>query len=125
MSEESLRVINQNSTALLAIDVASQAEAQIPSAVFGLSKSITFDDIYFDSTCLKLVIDFPVDLMLLRDAARTLMYATFIIRKHGLKYRMPQNPHVFMSEMDTLHIKCPPNAVQQTAKDNARKCFTR
>jgi hypothetical protein len=73
MSEESLRVINQKSTALLAIDVAGQTEAQIPSAVFGLSKSITFDDIYFDSTCLKLVIDFPVDLMLLRDAARTLM----------------------------------------------------
>ena len=39
---------------------------------------------------------------LLRDATRTLMKATHLIRKHGLKHRMPQEPLEFLSEMNTL-----------------------
>jgi hypothetical protein len=105
VSDESLRVINQNFTALLAITVADQAEAQTPSASFGLPESMSFCDIYFDSTCLKSEIHFPVDWVLLRDAARTLMKATVIIRKHGLKNRMPQEPLDFLSEMNTLCMK--------------------
>ena len=105
LSEENLRVINQKFTALLAVTVVDQAESQTPSALFGLPKSITFSDIYFDSTCLKSEIHFPVDWVLLRDAARTLMKATVIIRKHGLKNRMPQEPLEFLSEMNTLCMK--------------------
>lgn len=71
----------------------------------GLEKSISFDDIYFDSTCLKAPIHFPVDWVLLRDATRTLMKATLIIRRHGLRHRMPQEPLSFLSDMNALCMK--------------------
>ena len=67
---------------------------------------------YFDSTCVKANIHFSIDWVLLRDAARTLMKATTLIRKHGLKHRMPQEPLAFLSEMNTLCMK-------MTAKSHA------
>jgi hypothetical protein len=48
----------------------------------------------------------------LRDAARTLLKGTVIIRNHGLKNRMPQEPLEFLSEMNTL-------CMQMTAKNRA------
>jgi IS5 family transposase len=59
-------------------------------------------EIYFDSTCLKTNIHFPVDWVLLRDAARTLMKATKLIRSEGLKQRMPQEPLQFLSAINKL-----------------------
>ncbi len=76
-----------------------------PAAAFGLAEPICFDDVYFDSTCLKADIHFPIDWVLLRDASRTLMKATTLIRKHGLKHRMPQEPLDFLSDMNTLCMK--------------------
>jgi hypothetical protein len=102
VSEESLRTINQKFTALLAATVADNGKFQTASATFGLPDPISFDDVYFDSTCLKVNIHFPIDWVLLRDAARTLMKATVLIRKQGLKNRMPQEPLEFLSEMNTL-----------------------
>ncbi len=60
---------------------------------------------FFDSTCLKANIHFPVDWVLLRDATRTLMKATLLIHNSGLKARMPQEPLDFLSEMNTLCMK--------------------
>lgn len=105
VSEESLRTINQKFTALLAATGADNDASQTPSATFGLPEPISFDDVYFDSTCLKADIHFPTDWVMLRDAARTLMKATVLIRKHGLKNRMPQEPLEFLSEMNTLCMK--------------------
>ena len=105
ISEESLRVINQKFNALLAATGTDNDESQTPSARFGLPHSISFDEVFFDSTCLKANIHFPTDWVLLRDAARTLMKATVLIRKHGLKNRMPQEPLEFLSEMNTLCMK--------------------
>ena len=105
LSAESLRVINQKFNALLAATGADNDESQTPSASFGLPHSISFDEVFFDSTCLKANIHFPTDWVLLRDAARTLMKATVLIRKHGLKNRMPQEPLEFLSEMNTLCMK--------------------
>ena len=76
LSEESLRTINQKFTALLAATGTDNDASQPPSATFGLPEPISFDDVYFDSTCLKADIHFPTDWVLLRDAARTLMKAT-------------------------------------------------
>lgn len=102
-SSESLRTINGKLTALLARTGENGQPA--PSGKFGLTEPINFDDIYFDSTCLKADIHFPIDWVLLRDAARTLMKATVLIRKYGLKNRMPQEPLEFLSEMNTLCMK--------------------
>ena len=51
-------------------------------------------------------------LALWTNIARTLMKATTLIRKHGLKHRMPQEPLAFLSDMDTLCMK-------MTAKSHA------
>jgi len=52
-----------------------------------------------DTTCVEANIHFPVDWVLLRDATRTLMKATALIRRHGLKCRM-RDPEQFLREMN-------------------------
>jgi len=100
IDEAGLRAINARLTALLA--GVEQATGPID---LGLKKDISFDDIYFDSTCLKAPIHFPVDWILLRDATRTLMKATRLIRREGLHHRMPQEPLAFLSDINTLCMK--------------------
>lgn len=104
-SEETVRLINGKLTALLASSLPDGSTGKTPAVAFGLAEPISFDDIYFDSTCLKADIHFPVDWVLLRDAVRTLMKATLVIRRHGLKHRMPQEPLAFLSAMNTLCMK--------------------
>jgi hypothetical protein len=105
ISDESLRIINAKFTALLvAVDLGGDVVGS-PAAAFGLAAPIACEDVFFDSTCLKADIHFPIDWVLLRDAARTLMKATVLIRNSGLKNRMPQEPLEFLSEMNTLCMK--------------------
>jgi hypothetical protein len=62
-------------------------------------------DLYLsDTTCVKANIHFPTDWVLLRDAVRTLMKAVKVIRKHGLKHRMP-DPDSFLKEANRLSIE--------------------
>jgi hypothetical protein len=110
--EQTMRSINEKLTSLLGATDQENHNISTPAAAFGLSEPIIFDDIYFDSTCVKADIHFPIDWVLLRDAARTLMKATNLIRRHGLKHRMPQEPPEFLSEMNTLCMK-------MTAKDHS------
>ena len=58
---------------------------------------------FLDTTCVKLHIHFPVDWPLLRDAARTLLKATQLIRRYGLKVRMKE-PQTFLKAMNRLSI---------------------
>lgn len=100
IGENGLRAINTRLTALLAGTDSPSGPIDL-----GLKKDIDFDDIYFDSTCLKAPIHFPVDWVLLRDATRTLMKATTLIRRAGLRHRMPQEPLAFLSEINTQCMK--------------------
>lgn len=105
VSEASLRRINQRLTALLAATAPETHATASPAVHFGLAEPLNFAEVFFDSSCLKANIHFPVDWVLLRDAARTLMKATVLIRKAGLKKRMPQEPLEFLSDMNTLCMK--------------------
>ncbi|MGB6219668.1 hypothetical protein [Haloferula sp.] len=98
IGEAGLRSINNRLIALLA----GTDTVLIP---FDLKTPVNFDDIYFDSTCLKAPIHFPIDWVLLRDATRTLMKATVLIRRVGLRHRMPQEPLEFLSDINTLCMK--------------------
>jgi hypothetical protein len=118
--EQTIRTINEKLTALLA---ATGTEAGTPAVNVGLSQPISFDDVYFDSTCVKADIHFPIDWVLLRDAARTLMKATALIRKHGLKHRMPQEPLEFLSEMNTLCMKMTAKGHSADSKKQRKKVF--
>ena len=93
----SLQELNIELIALLHADSESDVNVN-----FDLADSISFADIYFDSTCLKAPIHHPADWVLLRDATRTLMKATDRIRKNGLRKRMPQEALIFLSDMNTL-----------------------
>ncbi len=119
--EQTIRIINGKLAALLAATGTENDNAKTPAATFGLSEPISFDDIYFDSTCVKADIHFPIDWVLLRDAARTLMKATALIRKHGLKHRMPQEPLEFLSEMNTLCMKMTANARSADGRKQRKK----
>jgi len=119
--ERTIRIINEKLTALLAATGTEGGNAGTPAATFGLSEPISFDDVYFDSTCVKTDIHFPIDWILLRDAARTLMKATALIRKHGLKHRMPQEPLEFLSEMNTLCMKMTAKARSADGRKQRKK----
>lgn len=69
-----------------------------------LQESLDLDAYFLDTTCVKLNIHFPVDWVLLRDAARTLLKATRLIRKRGLKVRM-EEPATFLKQMNRLCIQ--------------------
>ena len=69
-----------------------------------LQEALDLEAYFLDTTCLKLNIHFPVDWVLLRDGARTLMKATMLIRKRGLKVRM-EEPERFLRHMNRLCIE--------------------
>src|SRR5882757_4090922 len=69
-----------------------------------LVEALDLEAYFLDTTCVKLHIHFPVDWVLLRDAARTLMKATLLIRKRNLKVRM-EEPEEFLKRMNQLCMK--------------------
>ena len=69
-----------------------------------LERALTLDVYLSDTTCVKANIHFPTDWVLLRDAVRTLMKAVKVIRKHGLKHRMP-DPDQFLRDVNRLSIE--------------------
>lgn len=71
----------------------------------GLEQPIAVDCCYLDTTCIKANIHFPVDWLLLRDAVRSLMLAVNLIRRCGLKNRMPESPEEFIRRINKLSIE--------------------
>jgi hypothetical protein len=69
----------------------------------GLQEPLEVTAYFLDTTCLPAPIHFPVDWVLLRDAARTLMKATALIRRHGLRQRM-RPPEEFLRAMNRRAI---------------------
>lgn len=70
----------------------------------GLAGPVPTDVCLVDTTCLEANIHFPVDWVLLRDVATTLLKATKLIRTAGLRERMPQDPEAFARAMNRLCI---------------------
>ena len=89
------------------IDTLMGAASKLPEdgkQMLNLSEPVDLNCYFLDTTCVKLNIHFPVDWVLLRDAARTLMKATMLIRDRGLKVRM-EEPEEFLKRMNRLCIK--------------------
>jgi hypothetical protein len=70
----------------------------------GLREPLDLEAYFLDSTCLKANIHFPTDWVLLRDGVRTLMKATLLIRKAGLRGRM-EAPEAFLGRMNRLSME--------------------
>lgn len=69
-----------------------------------LAHELELQTVWMDSFCVKANIHFPVDWVLLRDAVRTLMKAVGVIRRHGLRHRMP-DPESFLRRINVLSME--------------------
>jgi len=84
-----------------------------------LTEALDLEEYFLDSTCLKANVHFPTDWALLRDGVRTLMKATILIRKAGLRGRM-EAPEAFLRRMNRLSIEMSQQARRSGGK-KARK----
>ncbi len=75
-----------------------------PDNYLGLEKELNLDSYFSDSTCLKANIHFPVDWILLRDGVLTIVKSIKIIRKYGIRTRMPK-PSAFLTQINKLSIE--------------------
>ena len=73
------------------------------AAEAGIHYPIDCKNVFSDSTCIKANIHFPVDWVLLRDAARSLLLAIKTIRAQRLVNRMI-DPQLFLKQMNKLCI---------------------
>jgi hypothetical protein len=97
--------------------MAANRKTDVGEVPWNLKHEIELETVWMDTTCVKTNIHFPVDWVLLRDATRTLMKATLLIRKHGLKHRM-EDPTQFMKRMNRLCILM---TRQRRSKDSMKK----
>ena len=86
----------------------------------GLARPLDLDAYFVDTTCVEANIHFPVDWVLLRDATRTLVKAIRVIRKHGLRHRMPE-PADLLRQMNRLAIEMTQVARKRAESKKERK----
>lgn len=93
-------------------------EAQIRA--LGLEEGLSLDEYFADTTCLRANIHFPVDWVLLNDGVKTIIKAILLIRRHGLKYRMPE-PEQFIRGMNKLSMEMTQTARKLDSRRNRKK----
>jgi hypothetical protein len=86
----------------------------------GLDKPLDLETCFLDSTCLKANIHFPTDWVLLRDGVRTLLKATLLIRKAGLRGRM-EAPEAFLGRMNRLSMEMSQQARRAGTKKGRKR----
>ena len=89
-----------------------------------LEEALDLEEYFLDSTCVKANIHFPTDWVLLRDAVRTLMKATLLIRGAGLRGRM-QAPQEFLRRMNRLSIAMTQQGRRAGSKKGRKRVFRR
>jgi hypothetical protein len=85
-------------------------------------KAFDFQTLYADTTCLKSNIHAPVDWLLLRDAARTILKSIQLIRRKGLFHRMP-DPNQLMKDINKLTIEMTQASKPRDGKKKRKKVF--
>ena len=103
--------------------VAADGKDEDGKQPLGLAAGLNLESYFLDTTCVRLNIHFPVDWVLLRDAARTLMKATMLIRQRGLKVRMGE-PRKFLKAMNRLSMEMTQKA-RRAGSRRARKATLR
>lgn len=86
----------------------------------GLEAELDMEVAWVDSTCLKANIHFPADWVLLKDAVRTLIKAILVIRRHGLKVRIP-DPEDILARMNAQAMAMSAAARRRPGGKKARK----
>jgi hypothetical protein len=99
-------------------------EAMVHPGKLGLKEAPNVEEYFLDSTCLKANIHFPTDWVLLRDGVRTLMKATLLIRKAGLRGRM-EAPEAFVRRINRLSIEMSGQARRAGSKKGRKRVLRR
>lgn len=95
-----LKYFDENALANAIDAFTLQAAESDPAQRLGsLNAPLDLGDVFADCTCLKVNIHFPTDWVLLIDAVRTLVKSMVLIRRHGLRHRMPA-PDGFLREVN-------------------------
>ena len=100
------------------------ADDKTAQALFDREAGLKMDQVFADTTCVKTNIHYPVDWLLLRDAARTLIQAIILIRSHGLKHRIGK-PETFITRMNNLCIEMTNTRKKKGAKKRRKSIFRR
>jgi hypothetical protein len=101
------------------LDGLLQAAVQKPRKLH-LKEALDLEEYFVDSTCLKANIHFPTDWVLLRDGVRTLMKATWLIRREGLRGRM-KPPEDFLRRINRLSIEMSQQARRGGSKKGRKR----
>lgn len=94
----------------------SKLSDETKADTIGLTHKVDFSKTFMDSTCVKSLIHFPVDWVLLKDAVRSLLRAIQTIRAQGLKHRITE-PSLLLKEINNLCI----NMTHTRRKKNSKK----
>lgn len=86
----------------------------------GLESELDMEVAWVDTTCLRANIHFPADWVLLKDAVRTLIKAILVIRRHGLKVRIPE-PGDFLAAMNSQAMAMSAASRRKPGSKKARK----
>lgn len=90
--------------------------------MLGLRNPFNVEDIFVDATCMKANIHFPVDWVLMTDCMRTMLQAIIVIRKHGLKHRIP-DPKGLISKINAMSMTLTSASRNRGAKKERKKYF--
>src|SRR6266496_5281362 len=89
-----------------------------------LKEPLDLESYFLDTSCLKANIHFPLDWVLLRDGVRTLMKATELIRKAGLRSRM-RPPQDFLRAINRLSIEMTHSRLHQDCRRERKATLRR
>jgi hypothetical protein len=86
------------------LQLAGQPEGEAMNQPLDLEEPLNLDVYFLDMSCVKANIHWPADWVLLKDAVQTLMAATELIRREGLRHRMDE-PKAFLTGINRLCIE--------------------
>jgi len=86
------------------LQLAAQPEGEAVNQPLDLEEPLNLDVYFLDMSCVKANIHWPADWVLLKDAVQTLMAATELIRREGLRHRMDE-PKTFLTGINRLCIE--------------------
>jgi len=89
----------------------------------GLSEAVDVSVVLGDSTCLEANIHFPVDWVLLKDVALTLIRSIRLVRSEGLLNRMESGPSELAREMNRLCIAMTHSARRKDGRKKRKAVF--
>jgi len=119
--ERSSKLFDDSAMDRLLKELTAKSVDEEGSARIGLDKPLQVSAVLIDGTCLEANVHYPVDWVLLKDCARTLLKAVELIREMGLRQRMPRTPAELARDMNKLCIAFSNTRRQKDGKKTRKK----